>query len=371
MSALQRLRLAAVVAAALLAVAGGGLLIAASGRVSVAASSGHSPPVAWFLHFTMRRAARAQAAGIEAPPLDDPALLTAAAPHFDQHCALCHGNPRDPGLASTGGTTPPPPPLRAHVGEWRARELFWIVRHGIKYTGMPAWPALAREDEVWAMVALLQQLPSLDATQYTALAGRGGCSACHGADGGGSAFVPALAGQSRAYLRASLDAYADGSRASGIMQAAVARLDAAARERLATEFAARPRAAPSAGCVQVPALQDGAAQLPLMRRCGDDVSPQQLAASRARGRAIAQHGLPQQGVPACRHCHGDARAAAHPRLDGLGAPYLAQQLVLFRTGVRGGRYAGLMRHVAQRLDASQIADVAHHYAAQGDAEARH
>lgn len=340
------------------------LLVAASGRVPVSASAGHSAPVAWFLHFTMRRAVQVQAAEIEAPSLDDPALLTAAVPHFDRQCALCHGSPREDGLPTMGGTTPPPPPLRDHVDAWRPRELFWIVRHGIKYTGMPSWPALEREDEVWMLVALLRRLPSMERSAYEGLADAGdGCEGCHGADGGGSTFVPGLSGQSRAYLQASLDAYAEGRRASGIMQAVASRLDAPARTRLADRYAANPRPAPAADCVQPPARwQDTDAPLPLMQRCSDP-SPALLRRSRARGGLIVREGIPGQGVPACRHCHGADRHSGHPRLDGLGAAYLAQQLALFRAGVRGGRHASLMRHVAERLDAGQVADVANHYAA--------
>lgn len=359
---MSRRRLAGwIVVAALAAV--GGLLIAASGRVSVAASGGHSAPVAWFLHFTMRRAVRVQAAEIDAPTLDDPALPTAAAVHFDRECALCHGSPRNPGLRTLGGSTPPPPALRDHVGQWRPRELFWIVLHGIKYTGMPSWPALEREDEVWMMVALLQRLPTLDAAAYDRLAGAGDdCDACHDASGSGTAFVPSLAGQSRDYLRTSLDAYAEGRRASGIMQAVASRLDAAARDRVAERYAAMSRPPPAADCVQPPA-RDDVEGLPPMQACAD-ATARSAEESRVRGRVIAQDGLPEQGVPACRHCHGADRHRDHPRLDGLGAPYLAQQLALFRAGVRGGRYAGLMEHVAGKLDASQAADVANHYAAQ-------
>ena len=75
---------------------------------------------------------------------------------------------------------------------------------------MPAWPAPAHDDEVWATVAFLRALPSMDAALYDALAGRAGqpagnelktaiayCDRCH-AEGRRMAgsLVPALSGQS-------------------------------------------------------------------------------------------------------------------------------------------------------------------------------
>ena len=57
---------------------------------------------------------------------------------------------------------PPPPDLSKAAPQWKERELFWIVKNGLKYTGMPAWPSRQRDDEVWAVVAFLRRLPDLD-----------------------------------------------------------------------------------------------------------------------------------------------------------------------------------------------------------------
>src|SRR5690606_29239766 len=66
--------------------------------------------------------------------------------------------------------TPQPPPLPSRVLERRPEQLFWIVKHGIKYTAMPGWVALERDDEVWSMVAFLLQLPKLGPERYRQLA---------------------------------------------------------------------------------------------------------------------------------------------------------------------------------------------------------
>ena len=56
---------------------------------------------------------------------------------------------------------PSPPDLAVAMRPWKERELFWIVKHGFKYTGMPGWVALEREDEIWAVVAFLKKMPTL------------------------------------------------------------------------------------------------------------------------------------------------------------------------------------------------------------------
>ena len=65
--------------------------------------------------------------------------------------------------------TPHPPDLTSTIPGYEPEELFYVVKHGVKFTGMPAWPALQRDDEVWAMVAFLQILPRLNRAAYREL----------------------------------------------------------------------------------------------------------------------------------------------------------------------------------------------------------
>src|SRR5690606_15256326 len=89
--------------------------------------------------------------------------------HFDAGCAPCHGAPGEPATAFAPDMLPEPPPLVGAARDWSAAELFWIVRNGQKYTGMPAWIAHEREDEVWPVVAFLRQLQGMDREAYGAL----------------------------------------------------------------------------------------------------------------------------------------------------------------------------------------------------------
>lgn len=346
----MRLRTLAFLAA--LAVAGG-FLVASSGLVSIAASSGHYWLTGWLLHYTMRRAVQTQSAFVEAPPggLDEPGLIALGAVHYEDGCAPCHGAPGEPRSPVMLAMTPQPPWLPEKVPSWQPEHLFWIVRHGVKYTGMPAWPAQARPDEVWAVVAFLLALPDLDAVAYRRLVAGpmtlppgepeeletilAGCARCHGQDGAGrpEGGVPWIGGQERAYLAATLRAYAEGRRASGIMQPQVAALPAAQLDRLADHYARQPWVA-AAGTVP-----DG------------------------RGAQIAREGIPARGVPACASCHREGARADYPRIEGQREDFIARQLMLLRDGARGGTTFGhLMPVFAHRLTDADIAAVATYYA---------
>lgn len=335
-----------------------GLAVAASGLVSVGASGGHYAPTGWFLHWAMQRSVKFQASGIATPRLDDPALIARGAGHYAGHCAQCHGAPGEPQSPTVRAMLPAPPTLEQKVTEWRDRELFWIVKHGVTMTGMPAWPTQARDDEVWAMVAFLRAYPGMDRERYRrAAAGiherrnEGasidiyGCAACHGRDGlgrDGDAF-PIVAGQSERYLLDTLRAYAEGRRQSGFMQAAAGALTEAELEAVAAHFAAQPFR-PAVGAAEP--------------------DPDLVA----RGRRIAEHGLPSEKVPACDGCHGaGATNPAYPRIAGQHASYLKTQLALWAEGKRGGTsYAPLMDTVGHVLDPAAIEAVAAYYASVKD-----
>lgn len=335
----------------------GGFLFAWSGLYSVAASRGHWPGFNLILEFGMRSSVRTHALGIDVPDLEDPALVERGAGHFQGGCAPCHGAPGRLSNPIVHPMLPEPPSLGARVLTWKPNELFWIVKHGLKYTGMPAWAAQERDDEVWAIVAFLQRLPHMNADQYRDVASlqireqdvpiralvQGGpvgttiaaCSRCHGMDGAGraSGAFPRLDLQTGDYLFIQLQAYAAGTRQSGIMQPIAAELEAAEMRRLADYYSAqRPAYSQSPAGGKEPLL--------------------------AIGRTLATAGLPDQGIPPCSSCHAEEptpRNPLYPSLAGQYASYTSQQLALFRSGKRRDTPAAeIMAVIAQRLTAEQI-----------------
>lgn len=147
----------------------GAICFAYSGLYDVSAASPHSGLVHWMLSTTSRSSIERRAAGIEAPDLGDETLVRAGARDFDAMCVGCHGAPGQPPDAVGQGLNPSPPDLAESAGHMKSGELFWVTKHGIKMTGMPAWGATHDDDALWPVVAFLKRLPDLDEAQYRAL----------------------------------------------------------------------------------------------------------------------------------------------------------------------------------------------------------
>ena len=80
-------------------------------------------------------------------------------------CAGCHLSPRAEPTEIHEGLYPRPPDLTKVVQSDAARA-FWIIKHGLKATGMPAWGKSMEDEYIWDMVAFLRKLPDLTAEQY-------------------------------------------------------------------------------------------------------------------------------------------------------------------------------------------------------------
>ena len=67
------------------------------------------------------------------------------------------------------GLNPQAPNLTDAVKAWTPRQLFWIIKHGVKMTGMPSFGATHDDDDVWSIVAFVEKLPEMSAEQYRQL----------------------------------------------------------------------------------------------------------------------------------------------------------------------------------------------------------
>lgn len=360
----ERIRLLAIAVVSLGFAGGlGALIFAWSGAYSVAASSGHFKFIEWFLHFGMQQSVDTHSIGIKAPPLDNPDLVTLGAGHFHAGCAYCHGAPGVAISPIAKHMLPPPPDLFSTEGQWEDRELFWIIKHGLKYTGMPGWSTQQRDDEVWAMVAFLRKMPNLDREQYRDLAignlpmreqsGReiamsessieavGACGRCHGYETTRprSNLTPVLHGQPVEFLAAALKAFTDGKRHSGIMQPVAVDLLPDAIQRVSSYYA-------------------GLAPLP--------VQPSKAsAASIERGRLLATQGDAAGKVPACASCHDETALKVYPRLAGQSAAYMANRLRLWKNNINAATDSdAIMAPIARMLTEQQMDDAANYFASQ-------
>lgn len=335
-------------------------LVAWSGVINIAASAGHPHWLEAFLAVGMRHSIQAHSDHVQVRPLDDD-LLPLGAAHFHGTCAICHGAPGQRVNPVFAHMLPFPPPLQEKASRWRTRELFWIGYHGLQFTGMPKWSGSGRQDEMWAVAALLRALPEMDPPDYRAyamgnakiepptaeqLVRQGStifpidsCDRCHGtaAAPAVSLYVPRLGGQSRTYLLRALREYSADQRQSGFMEPVAVALTDESMAELADYYAALP----------------------------EPPHPDQPDGDQELGRRLATEGDPARDLPACLSCHGEPKRADVPHLAGQSAAYLKQQLVLWRSGGRGQTAHGrMMARVAQRLTPQHIEAVTAYFASE-------
>ena len=383
-----------------------GLVVAAivviGGLPNLAATTPHPQPWASFLHFVFRRSVAFHSDDLKPPAdLNSPNRVALGAAHYANVCANCHGAPGTGQNPIALAMTPRPPYLPLQIKDDGDKAIFWILKHGVKYSAMPGWPTQKRDDEIWSMVAFVKTLPDLkydiyrrvalgesattnpglprldfgsnpvlrpyvshDSTVYQgninhyqfpasgpdqfAQTGEvvATCARCHGAAGTGRAVgaFPNLAILSPTYIRDALTSFGSGRRWSAYMQTVADQLSPQQIDAVAAYYSRQPKAKSLAAATFT-------------------VPPADVA----YGAQIALQGLRDRKIGSCNGCHAlaDADARSYPRLNGQNEDYMINQLKLFRAGGRGNsvRYNPMMG-VAKNLTDREISAVAAYYAAQ-------
>lgn len=98
------------------------------------------------------------------PIPDTPQVLSDGLAHFADHCASCHGNDGR-GVTEIGQNLYPKAPdmTRQETQTLSDGELFFIIKNGVRLTGMPAWGKDTPEDdrESWKLVRFIRHLPKI------------------------------------------------------------------------------------------------------------------------------------------------------------------------------------------------------------------
>lgn len=145
--------------------------IALTGSYDVAASDPHWPTTRWLLNTALYNAVKTRGSESPAPPDDfgSTAMVRAGFQRYDDTCVHCHGSAVAEPDAWAAGMRPQPPDLAQIAESYSDRELFWVVDHGIKMTGMPSFGTAYDDAALWELVAFVAELPNLDEQDYDRL----------------------------------------------------------------------------------------------------------------------------------------------------------------------------------------------------------
>ena len=138
-----------------------------SGAYNVGADDPHFRLTLSTLQTVRTRSVAAWARGVEVPDLQDPARVRRGAGNYDAMCATCHLTPGAGPSELSRGLYPAPPNLSKLTG-LDAAQAFWVIKHGIKASGMPAWGKSMEDPHLWDLVAFVKRMPALTPEQYEA-----------------------------------------------------------------------------------------------------------------------------------------------------------------------------------------------------------
>ena len=149
------------VVVALLALAGGVFAISRFGLYPIGADN---PPG------SLERALASRAMDVYAekhkPDGENPTALTAenlteGAQDYEEHCAFCHGGAKAKISPMRDRFSPPVPQLINRIPHDDDAWLFWVTKHGVRMTGMPAWDTVMSDEEIWRVVAFIKHSDKL------------------------------------------------------------------------------------------------------------------------------------------------------------------------------------------------------------------
>ena len=139
-----------------------------AGIYDIGADEPHSQPVFWLMQMMRDRSIAAHATDAVPADLSNAKRIASGAVQYEEMCSTCHLAPGMKRTEISWGLYPRAPELRRRTRLTPA-EQFWVVKHGIKLTGMPSWGVTHDDELLWDIVAFLRKMPELTADEYQAL----------------------------------------------------------------------------------------------------------------------------------------------------------------------------------------------------------
>lgn len=143
-----------------------------SGAANVGASADYLPGAKWFFDTISSKSIEKHArqaverGEISEPPKVTDAILRKGASEYQAMCVPCHGAPGGSRGEFGKGMKPEPPDLADVAREMELREVYWVVKHGIRHTGMPAFGSTHSADDLWAIASFVGRFDEMSPARY-------------------------------------------------------------------------------------------------------------------------------------------------------------------------------------------------------------
>lgn len=140
-----------------------------SGLYNISAAVPHNAITRWIINKTVDNSVKYHAELIEAPDMNDTSLISMGYNEYTHSCIGCHGAPGITKPKNAPAMYPHPPALERTATDWKPAELYWIIKNGIKMTGMPEFGSAKSNKQLWSLVAFVKKMTTMTPEQFKSL----------------------------------------------------------------------------------------------------------------------------------------------------------------------------------------------------------
>lgn len=144
------------------------------GVFNVSAKDKHWAATTALLELTRERSIEVRSEKINPQLSMNIEAISNGAKNYDAMCAQCHLSPITEPTELNLGLYPQPPVFYKTSHEIDPKETYWVIKNGLKMTGMPAWGDFHTDQQLWELVAFLSKIGGMSKAEYKALVGEGG-----------------------------------------------------------------------------------------------------------------------------------------------------------------------------------------------------
>jgi mono/diheme cytochrome c family protein len=138
------------------------LVVMALGLMDMSASAKPGLLEKIFAPWAFTQSMEKRAPDTKNPFANDPSALASGIAHYRENCVVCHGAPNVKPAELAAGLNPPVPDLDTDDAQSLSDgQLFWIIKNGIRMTGMPAFGETHSDQEIWHIVTFVRHLPEI------------------------------------------------------------------------------------------------------------------------------------------------------------------------------------------------------------------
>lgn len=138
-----------------------------SGSYDFSQLTPHNKITKWMIRTTKHHSISKRLKDIKVPPLNDTAMIVQGFLHYNEMCVICHGAPGIDPEELARGLYPKPPKFYKSNDMPDPDESFWIIKNGIKMTGMPAFGPTHTDQKIWAITGfLLNKMNKMSPEEY-------------------------------------------------------------------------------------------------------------------------------------------------------------------------------------------------------------